>query len=139
LHYLAVLKPASIVSARYGGGTNTGAVFTAQVDSVTADPETEAVIEITYKNDAGQWQDADQHFTLWVGTAAGLQDKGRVRLRKNSDATKLYPAECNHIDFQADDHLTVYAYVEPTVRYRRQVYDPGPPETLTLYKDWDIA
>lgn len=139
LHYLAVLKPASIVSARYGGGTNTGAVFTALVDSVTVDADTASITEITYKNSAGQWQDADQHFTLWVGTAAGLQDKGRVRLRKNSNATKLYPAECNHIDFQVDDHLTVYPYVEPTVRYRRQRWNPGPPETLDLWIDWDIA
>ena len=89
LHYLAVLKPASIVSARNGGGVNTGAVFTALVDSVTVDPATASITEITYKGSAGQWQDADQHFTLWVGTDTGLQDKGRVRLRKNTNATKL--------------------------------------------------
>jgi hypothetical protein len=58
-----------------------------------------------------------------------------VRLRKNTDATYLYVAECSHINFAVDDYLTVYPYVEPTLRYPF-LEDT---EALAFYKDWDIA
>jgi hypothetical protein len=135
---LAVVHPASIVSARSGGGVNTGAVFRALVSSVTESDETKAVVEITYKNveSGDQWQDADAHFTMWVSKVGyGKDDKGRVRLRKNSSSTKLYPAECTHIDFAVNDYLTVYAYVDPTVRYPLLKNTEG----LSMRKDWDIA
>jgi hypothetical protein len=64
MHYLAILDPTRIVSSKFGGGTNIGAVFQARVKSVVTDADTAVVTAIEYQSATGQYQDAGQHFTM---------------------------------------------------------------------------
>lgn len=117
---LAVLKPATIYSALVDDG------------GIVRGERT-----ITFDAGAGTLANVKAGMSLWVGTAAGLQDEGRVRIRSTTDdgggTGTFVIAENGHIDWQDDDHLTAKANHEYW-----PVYPYIAPDG-TFYKDRDIA
>ena len=92
---------------------------------------------ITYDNASppAGWVNVKIGTTLYVGTAQGKQDKGRVRI-KAIDATTITVAENEHIDWADDDWLMVGDVHEPWGIFPRIV--PGT-DDITIYQDYDIA
>jgi len=118
--YLAVLKPASI--------------YTALVDNADA---AKGDRTITFDTGSGTLANVKAGMSLWVGTSAGLQDKGRVRIKSTTDdgggTGTFVVAENGHIDWADDDHLTAKENYEYWPVYPR-IADDG-----VFYKDYDIA
>lgn len=76
--------------------------------------------------------------TLWVGSAAGLDDYGHVRVR-SATSTVLTVAENDHIDWADNLYLTVVAFFEINAVYPRIIQDPADELNVIFYKDYDIA
>ena len=108
-------------------------VFAAQVNGTPS--SLDKVVKIAYDNvTAGAYTDIPVMSTLWVGTAAGLYDKGIARIRLAADATYLYIGETSSINFADGDYLTVVNDFLFWQRFPRQ--RTTKPETT--YADWDI-
>lgn len=76
--------------------------------------------------------------TLWVGSAAGLDDLGKVRVR-SATSSVLTVAENDHIDWADDLYLTVVSFFEINAVYPRIIQDPADELNVIFYKDYDIA
>lgn len=83
------------------------------------------------------WQNVLSGMTLYVGTAQGARDKGRVRVR-SATATTLTVAENSHIDWADDDWLTIGDIHEPWAIFPRVVPDEVA-EDVDIYQDYDIS
>lgn len=104
-------------------------IFSAQINQTfTAGV---GVAELTYDNATGDYTKIVGGMTLYVGSAAGLYDKGIVRIRKNADANKLYIAETFDVNFADNDYVTVIDTFGVWARETRMVGD-------TLYMDYDV-
>lgn len=76
--------------------------------------------------------------TLWVGSSAGKDDLGKVRVR-SATSTVLTIAENDHIDWADNLFLTVVSFYEISGVYPR-IIQPDPEELeVIFYKDYDIA
>uniref|UniRef100_A0A6H1Z9E0 PKD domain-containing protein n=1 Tax=viral metagenome TaxID=1070528 RepID=A0A6H1Z9E0_9ZZZZ len=72
--------------------------------------------------------------TMLVGTALGLSDVGRIRVRAtNSDTIDV--AENYHIDWKVNQYLTILRYREVWPVFPRIIQNVN--NTLTFYKDYD--
>ena len=79
------------------------ACFTAQVNDGAI---VRGAMTIAYDNDAGEGN-VSAGMTLWVGSAAGLYDVGRVRIKAiNAAGNVLTVAENSEIEWADDLHLT---------------------------------
>jgi hypothetical protein len=79
-------------------------IYTALVNQVFA--STDGVIEIEYDGATGTLADVKEGMTLYIGSAAGLRDKGIARIRKTPTVTKLFIGAVS-IQISDNDHLTV--------------------------------
>jgi len=69
-------------------------IFSARVNQVFADDDArDQVAQVTYDAGVGAFADVLPGMTLWIGSAAGLYDKGIARIRKAADAVTRYVAE----------------------------------------------
>jgi len=84
---------------------------------------------------SGSWTGIKSGMTLRVGTAAGLDDKGTVRVRSATSSTLLV-AENSHINWSDNDYLTVINFYEINAVYPRLVQSGTDVE---FYKDYDIT
>lgn len=76
--------------------------------------------------------------TMYVGTAPGLADKGRIRVKYFSVANSTITiAENSAIQFAENDYLTVVGFYEINAMFPRIVSDSS--GTMTWYKDYDIG
>ena len=83
-------------------------IFSARVNQVFADDDArDQVAQVTYDAGVGAFADVLPGMTLWIGSAAGLYDKGIARIRKAADATTLFIGEESEVDFDDDLFLTV--------------------------------
>jgi len=84
----------------------------------------------------GAYTDVSAGMTLLIGSTAGAEDIGRIRVR-SVDANEFTVAENSDIDWQNGQHLTVLNYFEvwPVFPYIDNSIDP---ENPTWYKDYDI-
>ncbi|MHB0964875.1 MAG: hypothetical protein ACYC36_00340 [Bellilinea sp.] len=113
--FLAILKPATVYSARINQATFN-------------DP----LAEITYDTGTGTLASVLPGMTLYVGSAAGGYDKGIFRIRKAPSATVFYIGETSEIAWADNDYLTVVDEFGLWPRHLRLV---GP----TAYMDYDIG
>lgn len=88
--YLAVLKPATVYSARVNQ-TSFG----------------EMVSQVTYDGGSGTLADVLAGMTLLVGSATGGHDLGMARIRKAPTATVLYIGATSEVAWADDAYLTV--------------------------------
>lgn len=119
--YAAVLQPTSIL--------------TALVNDAGIEKGERSIV---YDGGAGSKADVKAGMSLWVGTVAGSQNKGRVRVKSITGTTAagtIVIAENEHIDWKDDDHLTVKEIYEYWPVYPRITNGGG----LTFYKDYDVA
>ena len=109
-------------------------IFAAQLDGTPS--SFDQVVQIGYRDvTTGAYGDIPEMCTLWVGTAAGLYDKGIARIRKAADSNYLYIGETSSIAFSDGDYLTVVDDFLPWQRFGKDLtVDP-----VTTAADWEIA
>lgn len=86
---------------------------------------------------SGSYLNIKSGMTLYVGTTAGGNEKGSIRLR-SADASELLVAENSHIYWEAGDYLTVVSFFEITAVYPRIILNPDEDLGTLWYKDYDI-
>jgi len=82
----------------------------------------------------------DNHvgMTLLVGTASGLSDVGKIRVR-STDSDTIKVAENYNIDWKVNQYLTILKYREVWPVFPLIIEDDPPTGTsVTFYKDYDI-
>jgi len=76
--------------------------------------------------------------TVKVYKSTGVY-KGKVRLRIGLDATTLPVAEQDDLDWTIGDLFEIYDVMELWAKFPRVIIDPGDPNSLIWYRDWDIT
>lgn len=111
-------------------------VFAAQVNDVSI---AKGARTITYDTvTAGSYTLIEADFTLLVGTTAGGNEKGSLRVKSANATTLTVPANSS-INWADGDYLTVLRYVEIRPMYQRIIKDPANAENTIWYKDYDVA
>jgi len=75
--------------------------------------------------------------TLLVGSAPGLSDIGKIRVRTSTNAY-IEVAENSNIKWADRLHLTVLRYWDLWTVFPRIIQDPNNDENVIFYKDYDI-
>jgi hypothetical protein len=97
---LAIYNPATVYAARVNQTITT----------------TDQVKELIYDGGSGTLANVLPDMTLLVGTAAGLGDKGVLRIRKAPSATVIYFNETSEVAWADNDYLTVLNEFLPAAR-----------------------
>jgi hypothetical protein len=118
--HLSIFRPTTIFKARVNGAVARGE-RTIPYDSVSLGSF--GIIR------AGQ--------TMLVGSADGLRDKGKVRVR-SADGTTIVVAENSDINWQDDDFFFIQNFFEVWPVYPRITHDPANDESVLFFKDYDI-
>jgi len=118
--YLSIFRPTTVMTAQI-----TGAV--ARNDYV-----------IPYYNPSGEYSSVLEGMTLLVGSTAGAEDVGRIRIR-SVDGSDFTVAENSDIDWQVGQYLTVLRFWDIWPVFPRIISDPSNAENTLWYKDYDIA
>lgn len=93
---------------------------------------------ITYDTvSLGSFAAVEAGMTLLIGTTAGAQDVGRIRIRSVT-STQFTVSENSNINWQDNLFLTVLRYWEVWPVYPRIINDPSNAENVIFYKDYDI-
>ncbi len=92
-----------------------------------------------YSSGVGTVGDIQPGMTMLVGTAAGLDDRGRQRIRKACDASYLYPGWSSRGRRDGELDLAQNLYVTVLNDYRVWAKIPRYTGDGTMYKDGDIA
>jgi hypothetical protein len=119
--FLSVYQPTVLFSAQVNGSISQGERI------------------IPYDNPAGSYGNVFANSVLLVGTAAGLSDVGRVRIR-SVDGSNFTVAENYDIPWASGQYLTAINYIDLNPIYPRIVSGTavnGDP--IIFYKDYDIA
>ena len=101
---LALLRGAGQHSETYLWVHNPATVYSARVNQATF---TDPVIELTYDGGSGTYTNILPGMTLRIGSAAGLDDLGKMRIRKAASTTKLYVGSAGGIAWADNLYLTV--------------------------------
>jgi hypothetical protein len=119
--FLSVYSPTTLFSAQVNGSISQGERI------------------IPYHNSSGSYANVFPNSVLLVGTAAGLSDIGRGRIR-SVNGTSFTVAENYDIPWASGQYLTAINYVDLNPIYPRIVSGTavnGDP--VIFYKDYDIA
>lgn len=81
--------------------------------------------------------DVKDGMTMYVGSALGGSNKGRIRVKSIVTGT-VNVAENSYIDWADDDYLTIVDFYEINAKYPRIIADPGDATKTIWYKDYDI-
>jgi hypothetical protein len=87
---------------------------------------------------AGSYLNIKSGMTLYVGTTAGGNERGIIRVR-SADSSELLVAENSYINWTPGDFLTVISFFEITALYPRIVANPDNELKPYWYKDYDIT
>src|SRR3972149_11151549 len=120
--WLSIYQPDTVLACQVSTGTSKGST-TIPYDSVTAGSYSLIEPEV---------------YTMLIGTTAGGDDKGRIRIR-SATATNITVPINSHINWTENDYLTVLRFVEINPVYQRIIQDPSDPENTLWYKYSDIA
>lgn len=117
---LAIYQPQTVMACQINGTVSKGS-RTIPYGSVTT----------------GSYTNVDADFTMLVGSALGLSDIGKIRIR-SVDASNFTVAENSNIQWANGQYLTVLKYVDIVPIYPRMIQDPSNPDNVIFYKDYDI-
>jgi len=118
--YMSVLRPRTLWTARVNDG------------AITRGEQT-----IVFDTGAGSaFAQVAAHQTIWVGTAAGLNDRGKVRIKSvasgDAGVTGELAVNDNELDWADDDYLTFLHNYELWAVY------PRIDANEVFWKDWDL-
>lgn len=113
--WLGIYEPRVVVSAR-----------------LSANVKSTVDLTVTYLT--GAPGDIEADMTAYIGTSAGGQDLGRIRVKSGS-AGEIKVSE-NSINWQANWYITVVEYYEPWSVFPRIVLDAN--NVPIFYKDYDV-
>lgn len=85
----------------------------------------------------GSFSDILANSTMWIGTTAGAQDIGKIRIR-SATSTVITVSENSNIEWADNLFLTVFKYIELWPIFTRIITDPADDENVIFYKDYDI-
>ena len=108
---------------------NPGTVFSARVNQASF---TDGTVQVIYDGGVGTYTNIKVGMTVLVGSAAGLCDLGRARVRKAATSTILYLGENSDIAWANDLYLTVVDEFALWARHLRVT-------SKKTYMDWEIA
>lgn len=95
--------------------------------------------EITYDTvSTGSYTNIEANFLMLVGTTPGAQDVGTIRVRFATSSV-ITISENSNIQWADNLYLTVLHYVRLDPVFPRIIQNPSDPETVTFFKDYDIA
>lgn len=117
--YLSIFRPTTVMTAQV-----TGTV--ARNDYI-----------IPYYNPSGDYNSVLEGMTLLVGSTAGAEDIGRIRIR-SVDGDNFTVAENSDIVWQSGQYLTVLRFWDIWPVYPRIINDPSNVTNTLWYKDYDI-
>ena len=86
----------------------------------------------------GSWTSIEANFTLLVGTTAGGQEIGKIRIKSATSST-ITVSENSNIAWADNLFLTVLRYVELQPIFPRAVLNAENIEDNTFYKDYDTV
>ena len=90
------------------------------------------VAELIYDTvTTGAYTDIINGMTVWIGSAAGLQDIGKARIRKTPTSTVLYIGEESEIDFADNLYISVVDSLEIWAKHIRVA-------SGVIYVDYDL-
>jgi hypothetical protein len=89
-------------------------VYTARINQTFA--TLDRVAQLTYDGGSGTLANVLVNHTVFIGSAAGLYDKGVLRVRATPTATILYISETSNVQFANDDYITVIDRFDLTQR-----------------------
>lgn len=93
---------------------------------------------ITYDNvSTGSYSNIESGMTLLIGTTAGNDDIGRLRIRSGT-ASQLSVSENSNIAWADNQFLTGLRYFEVWPVFPRIIQSPSNPEEVEFFKDYDI-
>lgn len=93
---------------------------------------------ITYDGvSEGAWGDVEQDMMMYVGSAAGKADYGRIRA-ESITASVITVAENDDIEWANNQYLTIVRFWEPLAIYPRQIYQEDT-DTVLWYKRYSEA
>ena len=119
--FLSIYNPTTIFSAQVSGAVVQGART------------------IPYNNSSGSYSDVFYNSVMLVGTATGLSDLGRVRVR-SANGSSFLVAENWDIPWQNGLYLTVLNYIDLNPIYPRIISGTSSNgDPVIFYKDYDIA
>jgi hypothetical protein len=87
---------------------------------------------------AGSYTQVESGMTMLVGTTAGGEQLGRIRVR-SATATTITVAENSNISWADNRFLTVIGFFDIVPIFPRIVSNPADIENPIFYKDYDIA
>src|SRR3990167_9627891 len=120
--YLSIFQPRNVFQAQINDGSIGQGARVITFDNVTL----------------GSIADIEANFTLLIGSTAGAQDIGKIRVRSAS-GSQITVSENSNIQWQNDQFLTVQRYVELWPIYPRIISDPADSENVIFYKDYDVV
>lgn len=120
--YLSIYQPTTVLACRVNDLSIIKGARTITFDGVTA----------------GSYALVRSGMTMYVGTSAGADDKGKVRVR-SATSSVITVAENSHINWADNDYLTIISFYEIQSIYPRIIQDPSNLEATLWYKDYDIA
>lgn len=110
-------------------------IFQARVNNSSATRGDRSIIYDTVS--LGSFTAIESGFTLLIGSTAGAQDIGKLRIRSATSSVILV-SENSNIDWADNLFLTVLRYVELWPIFPRIITDPADDENVIFYKDYDI-
>jgi len=99
-------------------------VYTARVNQAFPGGD---ILEIIYDGGTGTLADVLPGMTMYIGSAAGLRDRGIVRIRATPSATVFYVGMNSGVVFQDNDYLTI---VKDFALWQRELLQDG--ETVLM-------
>lgn len=110
-------------------------VMKARVNNVDA---TKGDREIIYDSSSiGTFASVEAGMTMLVGSADGLSDIGKIRIR-SATSSQFVVSENSNIEWDDNQFLTVLKLWELWPIFPRIISDPADPENVIFYKDYDI-
>jgi hypothetical protein len=120
--YLSIYQPQTALACRLNStGTNK------EMREIPFDTVTE-----------GSFSLVEPGFILLVGSSAGSDDKGKIRVKDISPSV-ITVAENSHINWSDNDYLTILRFVEINPIFTRIIQNPSNELDVIFYKDYDIA
>jgi hypothetical protein len=112
-------------------------ILACQVNNLSAAPGDRLITYDTVTD--GSYLDIKSGMTMYIGTSAGANDIGKIRVR-SATSTVITVAENSNIDWQDGLYLTVINFWEINAVYpRMDIPNPSDPTQQIWYKDYDIA
>lgn len=121
--WLSIYQPETVLACQLNATGTSKGMTTIPYDTVTAGSYSLVESEV---------------FTMLVGTTAGGDEKGRIRVRSATASTITVPIN-SHINWADGDYLTIIRYVEINPVYQRIIQDPSDPLKTLWYKYSDVA